>query len=66
MILDLKSPLTENSACKNPSQREAWGFSCYSIILPNYSQESSWRTFFLRGKRKIDSEPDIVDRKTLP
>ena len=39
---------------------------CYSIILPDYFQESSWRTFFLRGKRRIDSEPDIQVREALP
>ena len=53
MILDLTSPLTENSSYKNPSQKEAWGSSIFlgeSIILPDYSQESSWRPFFLRGK----------------
>ena len=38
----------------------------YSIILPNYSQESYWRTFFLRGKRRTDTERDIQDRKPLP
>ena len=52
MILDLTAPLTEKSPYKNPIQREAWGSSIlfgYSIILLDYSQESSWRTFFLSG-----------------
>ena len=52
MILDLTSPLIENYAYKNPSQRDAWGPFYYSIIVPNYSQEISWRTFFLRGKKR--------------
>ena len=66
MILDLIAPLTEKYSYKKPSQREAWGPLCYSIILPDYSQESSWRTFFLRGKRRIDSKLDILDREALP
>ena len=66
MILHLNSPLTENYAYKNPRQREAWGSLYYSIILPNYSQESSWRTFFLRGKRRIDSERVIPVMEALP
>ena len=52
MILDLIAPLTEKYSYKNPSEREAWGYFCYSIILPDYSQENSWRTFFLRGKKE--------------
>ena len=51
MILDLTTPLTEKSTYKNPSQREAWGYFCDSIILLDYFQESSWRTFFLERKR---------------
>ena len=66
MILDLTAPLTENSAYKNPIQREAWGSFHYSIILPDYSQESSWRTFFLRGKKRIDTKHDIPYREALP
>ena len=66
MILDLTTPLTEKSTYKNPRQREAWGPFYYSIIVPDYSQESSWRTFFLRGKRRIDSECDIQVREALP
>ena len=46
MILDLTAPLTEKYAHKNPSQREAWGSSIFLMIhiIPDYSQESSWRT----------------------
>ena len=66
MILDLTAPLTEKYSYINPSEREAWGYFCYSIILPDYSQESSWKTFFLGGKRRIDPEPDIPDREALP
>ena len=65
MILDLTAPLTKNSTYKNPSQREAWGYFCYSIILSDYSQESSWRTFFLRGKMRIDLEHDIPVKESL-
>ena len=50
MILDLTAPLIENSAYKNPSQREAWGYFDYSMIPPDYSQESSWIAFFPKGK----------------
>ena len=53
MILDFTAPFHENSVYKDPSQREAWGSFYYSIILPDYSQQSSWRTFFLREKRKL-------------
>ena len=66
MILDLTTPLIENSSYKNPSQREAWGYIYYSTILPDYSEESSWRTFFLRGKMRLDSEPNIPYREALP
>ena len=66
MILDLTTPLTEKSAYKNPRQREAWGSFVHSIILRDYSQESSWRTFFLRGKKETDTEPIIPDRKSIP
>ena len=52
MILDLTAPFPKMSFYKYPSQREAWGSFYYSIILPDYSQESSWRVFFLRGKEK--------------
>ena len=62
MILDLTAPLTEKYTYKNPSQIEAWGYFCYYIILPDYSQKSSWRTFFLRGKRIIDSKSNIPIR----
>ena len=53
MILDFTAPFPENSVHKDPSQREAWGSFYYSTILPDYSQQISWRTFFLRGKRKL-------------
>ena len=68
MILDLTSPLTEKSTYKNPSQREDCGSSMFLLFhtLPNYSQASSWRTFFLRGKRRIDLETDIPVSETLP
>ena len=59
MILDLTSPLSEKCSYKNPSQTKAWGYFCYSRILRYYCQESSWRTFFLRGKMKIDSKHQI-------
>ena len=47
MILDLTAPLNENSVYKVPSQREAWGYlpSFGVIILPDYSQDNSWRRF---------------------
>ena len=47
MIRDLTAPLTKKFVYKFPSQREAWGYLPYFgvIILPDYSQESSWRTF---------------------
>ena len=66
MILDLTAPLTKKYAYKNPSQREAWGSFYCSIILHIYSQESSWRIFFLKGKRRIDTELDIPYREALP
>ena len=66
MILDLTTPLTKKFAYKYPRQREAWGSFDYSIIPPDYSQETSWRTFFLRGKRRTDKKPNIPDRKALP
>ena len=66
MILGLTAPLSEKSSYKIPSQREAWGSFCCSIILPDYSQESSWRRLFLRGKKEIDTELDIPDREALP
>jgi len=50
MILDLTAPFPKKSVYKYPSQREDWGYFDYSIILPDYAQESSWRTFFKRGK----------------
>ena len=65
MILDLTTSLTEKFTYKNPSLIETWGSFCYSIILPDYSQESSWRNLFLRGKI-IDKELDIPDREALP
>ena len=37
-----------------------------STILSNYSQESPWRTFFLRGKMRIVSELDIPVMEALP
>ena len=57
MNLDLTAPFPEKYVYKSPSQREAWGSLDYSIILPDYSQESSWRNFFLRGKRKPIQNP---------
>ena len=53
MIIDLTAHFLGKSATKNPSQREGWGSSDYSIILPLDIKESSWRTFFLRGKKKL-------------
>ena len=53
MILDLTTPFLEKYVYKNPSQREAWGSFDYSKIPLDYSQEISWRTFFLSGKRKL-------------
>ena len=71
MILDLTAPFPQKSVYKDPSQREAWGWSFYisledSIILHDNIQERSWRIFFLRGKRKTDTEPDIPYREALP
>ena len=66
MILDLTCPFPENYVYKYTRDRETWGSFDYSIILLDYSQESSWRTFFLRGKMRIDSEPDILVREALP
>ena len=37
-----------------------------SKILPDYSQESSWRIVSLKGKRRIDLETDIPVREALP
>ena len=69
MVLDLSAPLTEKSSYKNPRQREAWGSSIfwlfhnfYLIILKRLLVEH----FFERGKRIIDSEPDISIREALP
>ena len=50
MILDLTIPFLEKSSYKDPIQREAWGSFDYSLIVPDYSQESSWRALFTRGK----------------
>ena len=50
MILDLTAPFPEKSLYKDPSQREAWGSFDFSMILPDYSQESYWKAFFPRGK----------------
>ena len=47
-ILDLTTRLTEKSVYKVPIQGEAWGdvFHLFRVIIsPDYSQESSWRTF---------------------
>ena len=66
MILGLTAPLTEKSTYQNPSQRDAWGSFCYSIILPDYSQESFWRTYFPKRKEDIDTGPVIPDREGLP
>ena len=52
---------------KERCQREAWGSFDFPSILPDYySQESSWRAFFPRGKRKTSTEPVIPDREALP
>ena len=54
MILDLTAPFTEKSSYKK-KDKERLGDLLYlddSIIVPHYSQESSWRTFFLRGKKR--------------
>ena len=53
MILDLNAPFPKSSSYKDPRKREAWGYFDYSMILPDYSQESSWRAFFPRGKEKM-------------
>ena len=74
MILDLTAPFFEKYVYKDPIQREAWGPiypSIYlsfeeSIILLDNIQGSSWRTFFLRGKIRIHTEPNIPDRESLP
>ena len=71
MILDLTTPFPKNHIYKDSSQREAWGLPIHlslknSIIIPDNIQEISWRIFFLRGKRKIDTKPDIPDRESLP
>ena len=66
MILDLTAPFPENSDYKDTTQREAWGSFENSRILPNYSQESSWRTFFLKRKKETDTVPIILDREALP
>ena len=50
MILDLTSPFPKNLVYKDPIQREAWGSFDYSLMVPDYSQESSWRALFTRGK----------------
>ena len=50
MIIDLIAYFLEKSIYKDPSQREAWGYFDYSMILPYYSQENSWSAFFPRGK----------------
>ena len=50
MVLDLIAHFPKKYVYKDPSQREAWGSFDYSMILPGYSQESSWRAFFPRGK----------------
>ena len=65
MILDLTAPFTKKYSHKNPSQREAWGYFAYSRILSDYYRESSWRTFFLRGKMRTNSKPDIPIREAL-
>ena len=54
MILDLTTHFPKNSVYKDPNQREAWGSFDYSMILGDYSQESSWREFFPRGKANWD------------
>ena len=70
MILDLTAPFpfNEKSVYKNQAKERLGDLLSFSDskILPDYSQESSWRTFFLRVKRIIDSEPDIPERETLP
>ena len=53
MILDLTAHFPENYDYKDPTQREAWGSFEKYRILPNYSQESSWRTIF--RKRKMEN-----------
>ena len=64
MILDLTIHFLEKYSYKEPIQREDWGYFHYSMILPNYSQESFWRTYF--PKRKEDTGPVIPDREALP
>ena len=69
MILDLSVSSTKTSPYKNTIQRDAWGSTIFlrnCRIIPDISQESSWRTFFLRGKKRIDTELDIPDREALP
>ena len=47
IILDLIASLTEKYVYKLPIQREAWGSLPFFriIIMPDYFQESPWRTF---------------------
>ena len=50
MILDLTAPFPKKYVYKDQSQRESWGSLDYSMILLDYSQESSWRASFPGGK----------------
>ena len=65
MILDLTVPFPKIFVYKDPIQREDWGYFDYSMILLDYSQESSWRTFFPNRKKETDTVPIILDREAL-
>ena len=66
MILDLTSPLTEKSAYKDPSQREAGGFfSLFHNYTWLFSREFL-ENIFQRGKRRTNSKPDTPVREALP
>ena len=67
MILDLISPFPEKmSTYKDPSQREAWVYFNYSIILPHYFSIEFLENFFPKREMETDTELDILDREALP
>ena len=56
MILDLIGSLTEKNLPIKTQSKESLGDLLLfgnSIILPDYSQESSWRVFFPKRKIKL-------------